>query len=399
MVAMMDLGFGLAISRQAAFTFGSTQEIVATGDFILLDPGTSGIHQLFALTRKLYLLLSASGIVVALLAYEFLSRFGNLIPPQAHGTRLAWYSIAFASVLLIFSGGSAAFLNGIGAVYQTRILAGLYQLTAGAGAGIAAWLGGGLPLMSASFSACAIVYAISVSYVLRRKISANGRQEVRLAPKGTLRRLARGALPIGAINIFGSLVYMVQSPVLGILLGPEKVVPFYLAQKIGLAFNTIAMQFAMPQLPFFTRKLGQGNYTGALDNFKKTIRRTSILVTLTSLMFYFASPWMAATLLHKTNYVDAMTLGLLTLDFFLLGLTSMGGQYVLAYGRNPFVYSAILTGTASVLLTVTLTPHLGIAALPIATLFAGLLFNYRKCIVESIWLSRSVAADAKKTGI
>lgn len=103
---------------------------------------------------------------------------------------------------------------------------------------------------------------------------------------------------------------------------------------------------------------------------------------------------MAITLLHKADYVDSFTLGLLTLDFLLLGLTSMGGQYVLAFGRNPFVLSAILTGSASIILTIILTHHFGISGLPMATLAAGLLFNYRKSFLETIkvrtWLSNAI---------
>lgn len=382
MVSMIDLGFGFAISRQAAFTLGSTERGKATGDFIDLAPGAAGVHQLFGLTRKLYASLASAGAVVSLVAYEVLSRVGNLIPPGTPGTRFGWYGIAIATVFIIFAGGYASFLNGIGSVYQTRFAAGLYQLFAGIGAGVAAWLGGGLPLMAASFACCAVIYLAVLARLLRKAMPPVMPHQIEPPEKGSLRRLAKAALPVGAVNIFGSLVYMVQTPMLGLLLGPQKVVPFYLAQKIGLAFNMLSMQLALPQLPFFTRALGSGDRKEISERLNKTVRKTMLIVFFTSLAFYFSSPWLAKVLLKKGEYVDSLTLSMLALDFFVLGLTGIGGQFVLASGRNPFMVSTIFTGIASLSLTAFLTPKIGVAGLPIATLIAGLAFNYRKCFVE-----------------
>lgn len=382
MVAMLDLGFGFAISRQAAFTLGNTHEVKATDDFIQLAPGIGGSYQLFGLTRRLYLILSAAAVVLCIIAYEVFLRVGNLIPPHAEGTRLAWYGIALASVISIFSGGYAAFLNGIGAVYQTRILAGLAQLGAGVGAGVAACCGGGLPMMSASFAVSALLYAFAVSYLLRRKMPLRGANETPLPLPGSLRALARAALPIGMVNVFGSLVFMVQAPLLGMLLGPEKVVPFYLAQKIGLAFNMMSMQLALPQLPFFTRALGNKNWGEIQARLRSVVRKTNLIVLTSSLAYFLLSPWMALVLLRKHEYVDLSVLALMALDFCILGLTNVGGQFVLASGKNPFVYSTIFMGIASFSLVILLTPHLGIIALPISTLTAGIVFNYRKCYTE-----------------
>jgi O-antigen/teichoic acid export membrane protein len=160
------------------------------------------------------------------------------------------------------------------------------------------------------------------------------------------------------------------------------VVPFYLAQKIGLAFNMLSMQMALPQLPFFTRSLGGGDRNEISRRLNETVRKTTSIVFVTSLLFYFSSPWFAKVLLKKSEYVDSLTLSMLALDFFILGLTGVGGQFVLASGRNPFMVSTIFTGIASLSLTALLTPKIGIVGLPIATLIAGLAFNYRKCFVE-----------------
>ena len=392
MVSMIDLGFGFAISRQAAFTLGSKTDHQASDDFIKLASGQTGIHQLYTLTKNLYLCMAALGATVSLVAYEIFSTHGNLIATDNSDVRIAWYAISTSCVIMISGGGFAAFLNGVGGVYQSRILAGLYQLVAGLGAGLAVWMGGQLPVMAFCYTICSIVYWIALRFTLRRNIPPISKKIS--PPPRSFRQLARAAIPIGIVNIFGSFVYMVQPALLGILMGPDKVAPFYLAQKIGLAFNMIPMQLALPQTPFFTRLLGSNDYKGALSNFKRITTRTSTLVIITSLSFYLTSPWMAQVLLHKSDYVSPTTLGIMTIDFCILGLTVTGGHYVLASGRNPFAASTILTGLLSLLLTFILTPHLGITALPVSTLTAGLLGNYRKCLLESRSLKHSLKEKA-----
>ena len=122
----------------------------------------------------------------------------------------------------------------------------------------------------------------------------------------------------------------------------------------------------------------------ARANMKRTILRTSMLVSLTTLTFYFLSPWAAEVLLRKTDFVDHETRLLMTIDLLFLGSSVIWGHYVLAAGRNPFVFSTIFTGTTSICLTISLAPLLGTMGLPLATLIAGLVFNYRRNLVEGI---------------
>lgn len=382
MIGLLDLGFGFAISRQAAFTLGAGESTIAKGDFIHLAHGWQGVSQLFLLTRSLYRWLALAAAIAGLAAFEIFSRVGNLIPPETPGVRLCWYGMAGASVILILTAGQSAFVTGLGAVYQTRFLAGLYQLGAGAGAALAAWQGWGLPAMASSFALCALVQWLAVGCV-RRRVAAPMRniEPVNARPR-SLAKLAKAALPVGGVIIFASLIYTIQPTVLGMLLGPDTVTPFYLAQKIALACNLLAMQAGLPQLPFFTRAWGAADFIASRNNMKKTLSRTLLLVILSTLGFYFLSPFVSSALLHHESYVGSATLLLMSVDLLLLGGTSIWGQYVLASGRNPFVISTVLTGLVSLGATVILVPRLGLTGLPVATIIAGLLFNYRKCLIE-----------------
>ncbi len=72
----------------------------------------------------------------------------------------------------------------------------------------------------------------------------------------------------------------------------------------------------------------------------------------------------------------------MSLDLIALGSTVIWAFYVLGSGKNPFVKSTIFTSLTSLIITVILVPRLGVAGLPISTLIAGVLFNYRMSIIE-----------------
>ena len=389
-ISMLDLGFGFAIARQAAFTLGASSNTIAKDDFIHLASGWSGVAQLFVLTRTLYRALAGTTLLVGIIAFEVMSKAGNLLPIGTPSVRWCWYCMVVASSLLILTAGQSSFLNGLGAVYQTRIILALYLILAGTGAALSAWNGWGLTAMGASFAIAAVIYWLFVNMVRHAATQKMRESKMPTIPHGSLKRLAKAALPVGVVNIFGSLVYTAQTPLLGMLLGPEKVAPFYLAQRIAVACNMVAMQFILPKLPFFTRALGAGDYNGARANMHKTIQHTTLLVVLSACIFYFLSPWAAGLLLNKASFVDQETRLLMAVDILFLGCTVIWGHYVLAAGRNPFVWTTIATGFCSILFSFWASKFLGASGLPLATLAAGLLFNYRQCITQGWGLYRSL---------
>jgi len=391
MIGLLDLGFGFAISRQVAFTSGAANNIKARNDFIHVEHGWKGVRQLFYLTRSLYRWLAAAGACLGIVAYEIFSRVGQLIPSDMLDARWCWYAMVIASCLLILAAGYGAFVNGLGAVYQTRFLAGLYQIVAGIGAAFAVWQGWGLPAMGASYAIGALLYLVAVKAVL--KVTAKPMQAANFVPPkpGSLKALARFALPVGGVNVFGSLVYTIQTPLLGMLLGPEKVAPFYLAQKMAMAFNMAAMQTVLPKLPFFTQRIGAQDYEAAKTLMTSTIRHGTLLVIVASLGFFLLSPWAAEALLKNTAFIDTTTRALIAVDLALLGCTVIWGHFVLASGRNPFVISTILTGITTIALTILLVPLLKVAALPLATMLAGLMFNMRRNLSEGIRTLRTLS--------
>jgi len=390
MIALVDLGFGFAIARQVAFTHGGGGENTLGSDFLNLAKGWPGVAQLLTLTRRLYVFLAAIAALLALLLFEVLANFGQLLPVLTLDARICWYALCVAIVFMILAGGQVAFLNGLGVIYQTRLLSAAYLLVAASGAALAALAGWGLIGMGASFGAAAVLQYAATLVVRSFATRHMRRYVVEPVPPGSLRALAKAALPVGGVNVFGSLVYSAQVPLLGILLGSEKVAPFYLAQKIAQACNMAVMHTVSPQMPFFTRQYGAGDFSGALRLMNRTIIRTAALVMLSSLAFFLLSPLAAKILLNRMDFLESLPLALLALDVFLLGLTVPWAWFVLASGRNPFVLSTVFCGALTLLFCFLLVPHFGVSGIPLSSIAAGLLTNSWFVVYQGIALRRTL---------
>jgi len=194
--------------------------------------------------------------------------------------------------------------------------------------------------------------------------------------------LSQSALPIGGVLVFASLIYTIQPTISGMIIGPESVTPYYVAQKIAGALNLVIMQICLPQLPFITRLVGARDFKSAFSKISQVIRLGSLAFIVSGLLFYFLSPMAAKVLLHKESYLHDPALAILTIDFILLGISSFTAQIILATGYNPFLFSTLLTGLLALCLSLVLTPHLGLLGLTLAPLLAGICFNYRVSFYE-----------------
>jgi O-antigen/teichoic acid export membrane protein len=398
MIGFADLGFGFAIARQVAFTHGGG---VGQGDrkddFVALKQGQEGIAQLLQLTRRLYFILSMFGFLLAITIFEVLVNFGQMAAASTLDVRLCWYALTVAVVFTILAGGQAAFLNGLGQVYQTRLIAGVCVVLAAGGAAFAAWVGWGLAAMGTCFAAAAVVQFAGTTMLRRRAAPLLSVGSFERAPAGSLRSLAKAALPIGGVNAFGALIYSAQTPLLGFLLGPEKVAPFYLAQKIGLACNLAVLHTFSPHMPFFTQTVGRRDYSSALKMMKTVLARTAVLQIAVSLAFFFFSPLVASVLLQRGDYVTTGVLALLALDFCLAGLSVNWAWFVLASGKNPFVITTTITGLLTVAMTVILVPRMGIAGIPLGALIANLAANHWFNLLRGIQLLKFMKRKSQET--
>lgn len=388
-LAILDWGFGFAISRQAAFTLGAKETTVAKDEFIHLRHGWKGIGQLYHLTRQLYRIIALAVLLAGLAAFEILLQFGNLLPREASADlRICWYSMVLASAVVIFTVGQAVFLNGLGAVYQTRALSGLYQLFAGAGAAAAVVCGGGLAAMGLSYLVAAALYHLAVRGLLTKQLAPVQWEECPAAPKGSLKALAKAAVPMGVINVSGMMIFTIQPTLVGILLGAEKVTAVYFAIKLGTSLHLLALQIHTASLPFFTRMLAGGSTSEPRNYMRKTLLISWSAALLAMVFFVVAAPFIAPLFIGSIPFVSQGFIVLLAVDLLLLGVTVPMAQSVLASGRNPFAVPVVLTGLSSLGLAAVLIPRFGVIGVPLATLLANVAFHERAYIIEmrKLWM-------------
>jgi O-antigen/teichoic acid export membrane protein len=383
MLSMLDWGFGFAISRQAAFTLGAKETTVAKDEFIHLHHGWKGIGQLYHLTRQLYRIIAVGVLLAGLAAFEVLLHFGNLLPREASSDlRICWYSMVLASGVVIFTVGQAAFLNGLGAVYQTRALSGLYQILSGVGAAAAVLSGGGLAAMGLSYLVVAVFYHWAMRGLLAKRLAPVRWEECPAAPKGSLKGLAKAAVPIGVINASGMMIFTFQPTLVGIFLGAEKVTAVYFAIKLGTSLHVLALQIHAASLPFFTRMLAGGSTAEARNYMRKTLLISWSAALIAMVFFVVAAPYIAPLFIGSIPFVSQGFIVLMAVDLLLLGVTVPMAQSVLASGRNPFAVPVVLTGISSLALAAILIPRFGVIGVPLATLLANVAFHERSYVVE-----------------
>ncbi len=389
MLALLDMGFGFAISRQAAFTLGVDNDTRLSRGFLNLPAGLGGVSCLFHIMIRMYRVTALAVLVIGALSFELIQNFGRLLPPQDWEARFCWYALVVSATLQILNLGHAALVNGLGLTFQTKALAGSLILLSGGLAVVAASMGSGLIGMGLAFLVTSFVQWIAIRYFVPKSLRTLDSVNTNWIRRNggcwkQVHLLSKSALPIGGVLVFASLIYTIQPTISGMIIGAESVTPYYLAQKIAGSLNLVIMQICLPQLPFLTRLIGARDFKNTFSKISQLMRLGLFAFILSGLLFYLFSPMVARVLLHKESYLQDPALALLTIDFIILGILSLAAQIILATGHNPFLLSTLFTGLLAVCLSLALTPQLGLLGLTLAPLLAGICFNYRITLREFI---------------
>ncbi len=168
----------------------------------------------------------------------------------------------------------------------------------------------------------------------------------------------------------------VQVPLIGSILGPAMVTPFYVAQRIGGMLNAAVTQMLSPQMPMFTRALAAKDHRGAADRIARTAKLLTVIFVLANLAFVLLSPIFAHYWRSGRPFLETPALIIMGIDFTLLSCSVIWAHFVLASGRNPFAIPTIVAGLLTLVGCVVLGPLMGMTGIALSTLIAGLLTNY-----------------------
>jgi O-antigen/teichoic acid export membrane protein len=191
-----------------------------------------------------------------------------------------------------------------------------------------------------------------------------------------IRRLWKVSIPFGIVNSGVYLVAAVQIPLVGSILGPAAVAPYYLAARITQTFSAAVQQITWTQMPLFTQQLAAGWLREAKHRMARTTLLGAALYVAASLFLYFGSPSLVKIWVGPGQYVERSVLLLITINFLVGGVTITPGHFVLASGRNPFAASTMIQGVLTIAGVFVLCPRYGLMGVPVSSLLAGLLTNY-----------------------
>lgn len=374
--SLADFGFSPAISRQVAHSFklDPNQESHAS-DLFATSPGWPGVSALYAASRVIFTRVTLGGVVLLVIAHELVLPWTSLLPSRNTESTWVWYLLGGTMLLSFQTRLSQAFLDGLGFMYVGRLISGVYQLAWNLLSIVVLWVWPGLIGMAVVLLVTSLVQYWAMHAALAH--FTEGQLSFReKAPQGMAGRLWRPALPYGLVSSGGYLESAAQVPLLGSILGPSAVAPFYIALKIIGTMGAAVSQAMTSQWPFFTHECAQGHWKGARLRMRKTILIGFAFHLLAALFLYFASPWIVNLWVGPGHYLDRKTLLWVSASYLLGNLAALPVYFVLASGRNPFAITTLLHGVLTVAGVALLCPRFGIAGVPIASITAGLLTNF-----------------------
>ncbi len=372
MVGLLDFGIGAVVARQVAHIAGGGSA-GGSNDFLDFGTGHRAIRALSDHAAWIYRVTACLLLLTGVAIFELVvpqTRFleGIVIDP-----RPVWYLMLLVPLAMLLANRSASLLIGTGHLFSARLLLGCFFLVQGAGVALAAWLTRDLRVMAIVSAAVAAIYAGLVGFRCRRALgSVFSLADEPVEPR-RVRGMLRVAGPMGVVSVSAFLFTSIQVPLLGALLGPAVITPFYLAQRIGQAGMTAVLQMFQPQLPRFTRTISAGDLGGAWAMLRRNLVVGYPATFMVATAFVIVSPWIAGWLAKGEEFPSTGTLLLMGLDYAFCTCAVISNQFIIASGRNPFAIPTLAAGALNVMLLLLMVPSWGIAGVPVTSLVSGII--------------------------
>jgi O-antigen/teichoic acid export membrane protein len=290
LIGLADFGFSMVISRQVSYSLqrAHTQKAIAP-DLIETAPGWNGVRQIYAASRRIFFWVGAAAIVGSITIYQCVLPHTNLALHGSIHSAFVWYTMTLGLVVAFQARLSQSILDGFGRMEVGRFFLGTHQLLVNLASAAVLSIRPSLLSMSFVVLASSILLLVFMKAALRR-VSA-GRLSSPASPCPELdKRLWRVALPFGFVNSGAYLGGAAQIPLLGSLLGPAEVTPYYVALRVSQGLYAAVAQLTTPQLPFFTGEYASGKLQTAMKRMARTITWGTSLHICAAAFLYFGSP-------------------------------------------------------------------------------------------------------------
>ena len=220
------------------------------------------------------------------------------------GLTLSWYLLAIAALLSLQSRLNQSVLDGLGLMYITKGVSGTLQILSGLGTICALYSFGTLWAASAAVLLVAALQFLVFRAILFRCAKGHLRRTGSSPHREVLRKLWKVAIPMGIVTSSAYCVSSIQVPLLGAILGPAAVVPYYLAQRIGQTVVMGVMQLSHPQLPMFTAECSRRQWPAARRRMQNTITAVMAGAFAGCLLYFLASPTLVSLWTRSGTYVS-----------------------------------------------------------------------------------------------
>jgi|GEM_PF-1612800 len=375
LAGLADAGFGIALTRQAAHCLKVRSE-EKLNDFVWFGKGIDGVVSLLKHSNVIYSGCLIFALLLGFAAYDVFVSRSQLAESSGENPRLLWYLMLIGPCGLLYAGKCSALLNGCGYTFLTRILSAGFFATQTAATVVSAFLSQSLIVMAISTAVVGIIYAISIDQICRSILLRGAVGSGEPVTRARILQFARVAFPLGFVNVGVFLISTIQVPLVGFLLGPSVVAPYFIAQRVGQFLMQAALQINQPRTIEFTSLIAHGSRRDALQTARSTIKTVAVSLVFSQLIFVSVISHLGYFLLDGAPAPAMAVQIVMAVDFLILGITATMSQFVLASGVNPFAISTVIAGIISCSLMVVIVPRIGLIGVPLVSLTTGILVHY-----------------------
>jgi len=379
--ALFDLGFSPAVTRAAGYLWGGAQELkkfgvaqMQTGDRANLEPNYPLLTSLVATMRLYYRFFGiGSGLIMFIVGGAWIwLKTQNL--PDAPSLRACYAVFVFGGFLNATGDLWPALLSGINGVRAAqKILVGsafinLVTTVGGLLAHIGIW-----SLVIATVGAGAFIrWAGRAAFFQLATAKLDRQSEPDLHLIGTLWPIAWRS---GLVSLGGFLVVSANTLICSAFLDLKQTASYGLSLSLIAILTYASSTFIQIKLPLINQLRAANRTNEIVELWIQRTRLSIVFFAFGGLLLLFGGNLALQTIGAKTLLLPKAQLAFALLIFGLEMHHTLYANLIISENQNPFVAPALLSGAATLLLSLMLTPHLGVWGMLLAQGFAQACFN------------------------
>ena len=381
LVHLMDFGFAPAIMRNISYAWSGAKELIPEG-VSHIDPGTQRnyglISSLLHASRKIYLVVSViAGVLLLSVGSVYIH---SLLPKDSGLMMAAWVVFSFATFFNLFYSYWSPMLRGIGKIKEINYVLVISRSIYVVLAAIGLVLGGGLLW----FSVCNLILGLLMMLLSRlyfHKAVGDDRDKLKQhdarQAADILRTIWPNATKQGIVTIGAWLTTRASTLICSSFLGLEVTAQYGLSLQFITMIGGIASLLFSSYVPELASLKISNQKQRYIRLFSRAISVQWVVAALGILALTFIGPLALEVIGSNASLLPAEILLVIGAVYFLEWNHSTFATLITLSNTVPFVKSAVISGTAIVilaLLSVRLT-GLGILGLILSQGLVQLAYN------------------------